>query len=210
MDLKVVPYERDELLLARCRKSGRPEIEVYRPDSTELVMGRGSRVELELEASICQEDELRVSRRLGGGCAVILDAGNLVLSVALPLPGVGGVRAVFNDLTKWVIEGLGRAGLSDVEKAGSSDLALLGKKVGGSCVYRAKGFFLYSTTLLFRPPIDAAERYLGHPPREPDYRAARRHSDFMGSLDSEGDLETWLQRLREVFTPDTLPESANQ
>lgn len=202
-------YRRDELLLERCRRSGRAEIEIFRPAGTEVVLGRGSKVELELNVETCREDGVKLRRRLGGGCAVVLDGGNLVLAVALPLPGVGGVRQVFDALTQWAIDGLARAGIPGVEKAGSSDLALHGKKVGGSCVYRSKGFFLYSTTLLFIPPSETAERWLSHPPREPEYREGRGHADFMGSLDKGGEVETWLRRLRESFTPDSLPISAD-
>ncbi len=206
MPIDLPAYRRDELLLERCRRSGRAEIELFRPAGVEVVLGRGSKVELELNSESCQKDGVKLRRRLGGGCAVVLDGGNLVLAVALPLPGVGGVRKVFDALTQWAIDGLTRAGIPGVEKAGSSDLALNGKKVGGSCVYRSKGFFLYSTTLLFNPPGDAAERWLAHPPREPEYRDGRGHADFMGSLDPSGDVETWLRRLRESFTPESLPD----
>ncbi len=206
MRIDPLPYRRDELLLERCRRSGRAEIEIFRPASAEVVLGRGSKIDLELNSETCVDDGVRVRRRLGGGCAVVLDGGNLVLAVAIPLPGVGGVRRVFDALTDWVIEGLARAGIPEVEKAGSSDLSLKGKKVGGSCVYRAKGLFLYSTTLLFQPPGEAAERWLAHPPREPEYRAGRDHAEFMGSLDPNGDPETWLRRLREALTQESLPE----
>jgi len=206
MDLEILPYRRDELLLERCRRSGRPEIEIYRPEGIEVVLGRGSRENLELNSDACLADRTRLRRRIGGGCSVVLDPGNLVLSVALPLAGMGGVRAAFDGLTDWVIAGLEKAGIAGVEKSGSSDLSLSGLKVGGSCVYRAKGLFFYSTTLLFRPPSEAAERWLAHPPREPDYRAGRSHADFMGSLDAGGDPEHWLRRLREVLTPAELPE----
>ncbi len=206
MPIDPLPYRRDELLLERSRRSGRAEIEIFRPASAEVVLGRGSKIDLELKPETCMDDGVKVRRRLGGGCAVVLDGGNLVLAVAIPLPGVGGVRKVFDALTDWVIDGLDRAGIPGVEKAGSSDLALKGKKVGGSCVYRAKDLFLYSTTLLFKPPTETAELWLAHPPREPDYREGRGHAEFMGSLDPDGDVETWLRRLREVFTQDSLPE----
>lgn len=206
MDLEVLPYRRDELLLERCRRSGRPEVELYRPEGCVVVLGRGSRVELELNAETCRSDGARLRRRVGGGCAVVLDPGNLVVAVALPLTGMGGVRTAFDGLTAWVIAGLARAGIEDVEKSGSSDLSMDGRKVGGSCVYRAKGILFYSTTLLISPQTEMAERWLAHPPREPDYRAGRSHAEFMGSMDPGGDAETWLRRLRQALTPSSLPE----
>jgi lipoate-protein ligase A len=46
---------------------------------------------------------------------------------------------------------------------------------------------LYSATLLVDPDLDLVERYLAHPPREPEYRRGRPHRDFMGRL---GGLDT--------------------
>ncbi|MDP6669360.1 MAG: hypothetical protein QF492_05600, partial [Candidatus Krumholzibacteria bacterium] len=167
------------------------------PEDLSLVLGRGSIAELEILPEIASRDGIPLYRRMGGGCSVVLDPGNLILSLAIPLPGVLGVRDIFDAITKWVIEGLDELGIPEVEKSGSSDLSLKGKKVGGSCVYRPRDFFYYSTTLLFAPPIEASERYLTHPPREPEYRDGRSHTDFLGSL--PGNAAEMLPRLQEVF-----------
>jgi len=206
--MEILPYGRDERLLERCRRSGEPQIELYRPERAEVVLGRGSRAELELNLEACRASGALLRRRLGGGCAVVLDPGNLVLSAALPMPGVGGVSGAYETLLSWVIEGLASAGLAGVERAGSRDLALAGRKVGGTCVYRAKDILFFSTTLLVSPDLDAVARWIAPPPREPEYRAGRDHAEFMGSLDPDGDAEAWLPKLRGVFTAETLPRAA--
>ena len=72
--------------------------------------------------------------------------------------------------------------MADVHREGISDLAVEDRKVGGSCVYRARDLLYCATTLLCDPALGAIERYLRHPPREPEYRRGRKHRDFLGSL----------------------------
>jgi lipoate-protein ligase A len=56
-------------------------------------------------------------------------------------------------------------------------------KIGGSCFYRAKGIAYYSAAVLVTPDLDAMDRYLAHPPREPVYRRSRSHKAFVSGLD---------------------------
>jgi lipoate-protein ligase A len=61
--------------------------------------------------------------------------------------------------------------------------------VGGACIHRTRDLLYYSTTLLCVPAVGLMERYLQHPPREPEYRRGRGHADFVGSLLEEPSLE---------------------
>jgi len=146
------------------------------------VLGRGSDPEVEVELPAVTADGVALLRRRGGGCAVLLDPGNLVVSVVLPLPGLGDIKRCFARISSWLIEGLRTAGVAGVRQRGVSDLAVGERKIGGSCIYRAKDLLYYSTTLLVDPRLDLVERYLRHPPREPAYRRHRRHAAFMGTL----------------------------
>ncbi len=130
-----------------------------------------------------------VLRRRGGGCAVVLDPGNAIVSLALPLPGVGGITSAFAAISAWLIDALARCGLPGARQEGTSDLAVGDRKVGGSCLWRTAGLVYYSTTLLVSPDLALTERYLPHPPREPAYRAGRAHREFMGAL---RDLDRFL------------------
>ncbi len=136
---------------------------------------------------------------------MVLDPGNLIVSVTLPLPGLTGISRAYDDLTRWMIDGLELAGVKDVERAGTSDLSLEGKKVGGSCIYRAPGLLFYSTTLLVDPNLKLVERYLRHPPREPEYRRGRSHREFMLSLTEvmeSDDAAGFQERLTESLLAD--------
>jgi lipoate-protein ligase A len=113
---------------------------------------------------------------------VVLDPGNVIVSVALPLPGLGGIKRSFARISDWLIAGLARSGVPGVGQQGVSDLTLGDTKIGGSCIHRSRDLLYYSTTLLVAPDHELMERYLQHPPREPEYRNGRSHRQFTGAL----------------------------
>jgi lipoate---protein ligase len=134
-----------------------------------------------------------------------LDSGNVIVSLALPVPGIGAIKSSFATISDWLIGALADRGVPNVHQEGVSDLAVpTGKagdgerKIGGSCIYRTRGLLYYSTTLLVDPDLDLVDRYLPHPPREPDYRAGRDHRRFMTSLREMGHTDSagqWAERL---------------
>jgi lipoate-protein ligase A len=179
---EVRDYDWDEDLLDAVRRERKAICRIYQPPYTAVVLGRGSRLEVEVNVDEVAKDGIDLLRRRGGGCAVVLDTGNLVISVALPLPGLGGIPPAFENISDWIINALASSGVHGVRREGISDLTRDNRKIGGACIYRTRGLLYYSTTLLLNPGIELVERYLKHPPREPTYRAARSHRDFMGSL----------------------------
>ncbi len=182
MELPTVAYDLDDELMARTRGDGTPRVRVYRLDHVAVVIGRGGRQASELHTANIADSGVPLYKRPGGGCSVVLDPGNVIVSLALPLPGIGRIKSAFNAISAWMIAGLAASGVPDVTQRGVSDLVLSDRKIGGSCVYRTKGLLYYSTTILCTPDIPLVTKYLKHPPREPAYRQARPHSLFMGSL----------------------------
>lgn len=172
----------DDALLRPFGHDPRPRLRIYVPDETLIVIGRGSRPARELYLEACRRDAVSVQRRPGGGCAVLLDPGNLILSLALPAPGLEGITRAYEAITAWLIAGLARIGIEGIERAGTSDLAQGDCKLGGSCIHRRRDLLYYSTTLLVAPRIDLMERWLRHPPREPGYRRGRPHRRFVRPL----------------------------
>lgn len=177
----------DEELIATVRADGVARAVAYAwppagAPPVAVVVGRGGDPAVEVRLDAARADGVPVLRRRGGGCAVVLDPGNAVVSLALPLPGVGEITAAFAAISAWLIGALAACGLPDARQEGTSDLAIAGRKIGGSCLWRTRGLVYYSTTLLVRPDLTLVERYLPHPPREPAYRAGRPHREFMGAL----------------------------
>ena len=180
-------YDRDEDLIALTRERGGHHCRIYAFDAPEpvVVLGRGSRSEIELDLDACLADGVRLLGRRGGGCAVVLDAGNVVASAAYPHPGLGDIHRAMDRGVDWLLGGLVAMGISGVYRAGISDLVRGDRKIAGTCLYRARDLAFFSATLLVDPDLDGVERYLRHPPREPDYRGGRSHRAFMGRLVSD-------------------------
>ena len=196
-------YDWDDSLLEEVRSERRLRYRAYRPGKTAVVLGRGSKIDLEINLETVLQDGVALLRRRGGGCSVVLDTGNLIVSAALPLPGFGGIRHAFRNISNWLISALNRSGIPEVRQEGTSDLALGDRKIGGACIYRTRNLLYYSTTLLYSPQIELVEKYLKHPPREPLYRAERSHRDFMGSLvglAQEADIDKFANEIDDVLS----------
>jgi lipoate-protein ligase A len=204
-------YDLDEPLILAATRALAPRVRVYRFPGTAVVIGRGGRPDVEIHLERVRADGVPVLRRRGGGCAVVLDRGNLVISLALPAPGVGGITTAFRRIGGWLVTRLAACGVPDVRQAGTSDLAIGERKLGGSCIWRTRGLVYFSSTLLVAPDLDLIERYLPHPPREPDYRRRRSHREFLTTVaaaGAEADPER-LRRLLDREATDRLRELAD-
>ncbi len=187
----IYPY--DEALIKATRADGRARLRIYPFEERALVLGRGSRAELELFLEVCQREQLPIYRRRGGGCAVFLDPGNLIISLALPADHFRGRPGIFDQISDWLMAGLYRAGVEEIEQDGISDLVLNRRKISGSCLYRSREILFYSATLLIDPDLEMMERCLKHPPREPAYRGGRVHREFVAGLKGLSSVESCAQ-----------------
>jgi lipoate---protein ligase len=180
---RVRSYEFDRDLLASVKETGQPGVAVYPFAFPAVVAGRGSDLDKEIRLPLCRDDNIPVFRRQGGGCAVLLDPGTLIVSMALPAQGFDGIQRLFNFCNNRVIQACASMGLTGICQDGISDLVLENCKVGGSSFYRAKDLAYYTASLLVSTDLDAMDRYLFHPPREPAYRRHRVHKEFVMRLD---------------------------
>ncbi len=180
--LGITPWTADDDMAAATKADGLRRVRVARPERPCVVLGRSSEPGRELRIEACAANLVPLHRRRGGGCAVVLDPGNVIVSVTESVPGLGSIHASFERLTSWIVRGLALAGVAGVTVDGVSDLVLDGRKVGGSCIQRSAGLVHFSTTILVTPAVELMTRYLTHPPREPGYRAGRDHASFVGSV----------------------------
>ncbi|MBU0518809.1 hypothetical protein KKA00_04520 [bacterium] len=187
--LTIGSYDYDDHLIEEVLRTRQPRLKVYRAPLTAVVIGRGGKPDIELHLDAIARDGVPVLRRNGGGCAVVIDAGNLVVSVALPVNGIKDNRKYFDRITDWLIGKLQETGLESVQQRGISDLAIGDRKIGGSCIYRTNQYLYYSTTILLTADLSLIDRYLKHPPREPDYRYSRPHLDFVMNVGEMEGLE---------------------
>jgi lipoate-protein ligase A len=199
VELPLEPYVEDDELVEGTRLDGGPRHRVYRLPRPTVVLGRGSKPDVELQLEACLADGVPLQRRRGGGCSVLVDPGNVIVSVVLPVIGLGGSLQHFDRITRWIAAALAALGVDGVHREGPSDLALGERKVGGACIYRAKDLLYYSATLLVEPEVGLMERYLRHPPREPGYRAGRGHGEFVRGVG--GDAAELAGALRRCLAP---------
>jgi lipoate---protein ligase len=175
-------WTEDDPLLADIRRDGWARVKVGRPVGLQVVLGRAGAPEREVRLDHVRADGVPLLRRDGGGGAVVLDPGNVVVSLVARVRGLGGIPDLYRRLSGWLAESLARLGVPGVSMRGVCDLVLGERKIGGACLSRSRDLVHYTTTLLVEPDVGAMERYLLHPPREPDYRQGRSHREFVGSL----------------------------
>ena len=202
MTLPIGTYDQDEDLITATADDGVPRLRVYPFAGSAVVLGRGSKPDVELETATCVSDGVPILRRRGGGCAVVLDSGNVIVSLVLPVPGIGANRRHFDRISGWLIAGLGQVGLGGLRQDGISDLVRGDRKVGGACIYRRPGLLFYSASLLSDADTRLLGRYLRHPPREPDYRRGRDHAAFVTTLGMEP--KALANALEDVLDPSAL------
>jgi lipoate---protein ligase len=206
-EINIQPYSFDDDIIEAAKNSPVPQIKIYRPDKIQVVLGKGSNPEKELNIDACINDGVEILRRHGGGCAVVLDSGNVIVSVAFKAPGIGQNNKYFKIISDWLINGLEKVGIKGVHHDGISDLVINDKKVAGSCIYRTKGLLYYAATILFKANLELIKKYLKQPPREPEYRKSRRHTEFLTCLNPEyfkGALEDFKDKLSLSLDPASL------
>jgi lipoate-protein ligase A len=162
-----------------------------------VVVGWNSHVDDDVIRETCRADNVNVLRRFSGGGAVVLGPGCLNYAVALSFvsrPELTHVAGSHSFVLHRIAAALGTSGLS---LAGGTDLVFRGRKVSGSAQRRGRRALIHHGTLLYDFDPGLAARYLKEPARQPAYRAARRHAEFIGNLPLSA--ETILARLETAW-----------
>jgi len=160
------------------------------PDKSYIVLGASNKAEDALFLERVKQDDITVLQRPSGGQTVMLTPNNLIISVVFFQPNNLQPKLIFNQINSLIIECLEKAGVKNLAMRGISDIAIDGKKILGSSIYRSKDALLYHAVLNFGEPASTFEKYLKYPSKEPDYREGRKHSDFVTSLKEKGFSKT--------------------
>lgn len=145
------------------------------------------------------QDAITVMKRPSGGQTVMLTPNNLIIAAVFSDKNIMKPKEVFIMLNKLIISSIEEAGITDLSQRGISDIAIDGKKILGSAIYRNKDKLLYHAVLNLGEPASTFERYLKHPTREPDYRNGRNHAEFVTSLREKGYSQSYTH-LEDVLT----------
>jgi lipoate---protein ligase len=182
--MQIQPLPWDAEALRRFEQEG-PFIWLWEPEEPCCVLGAGT-PEADIDLALCAATDLPVYRRRGGGGAVILSPGCLIITAAYD-----ATRKSF--ASQWVMpiaEAIARAvsglGLHDVRVRGLGDVAIGERKILGSSLYANRQVALFQGSLLVDSDLSLIEAYLPHPSKEPDYRRGRQHLNFVTTMAREG------------------------
>lgn len=163
-----------------------PWVCAYAQKRTEVVHGPSCDPAREIHLDQCRADSVPVVARRGGGGTVVLAPGMVVVG-AVGARRDNEIRSVYRLVQDAIARVLEKAGVQ-VSQRGISDLAVDGRKVAGSSLYlpREPHVYFYQCSLLVHGDLAVLDRYLAHPPREPDYREGRGHGTFCTTLRDAG------------------------
>jgi lipoate-protein ligase A len=176
----------EEALLDCCEASGGDEIlRFWEPAQPFVVVGYANAVANEVNADACRDAGVPIFRRCSGGGTVLQGPGCLNYAVILRTSETGPL-ATISATNRFVMERNRRALQSllpaPVLIQGHTDLTLGPLKFSGNSQRRRHRWLLFHGTFLLQFDLDLIERCLAMPSHQPDYRAHRRHRDFLTCL----------------------------
>jgi lipoate-protein ligase A len=175
----------DEALLRRAEAGLLGEVlRFYEITEPTVVLGIGGKLRREVKEENCRAHGVAMLRRCSGGGAVLLARGCLNYSLVLDTclrHELAGIRQSYRAILSLLTAAL-EAACPALRHAGLADLALGGRKAGGSAQRRLRRYILHHGTLLYGLDPALVQRYLRPPVDSPDYRAGRPHAEFMANL----------------------------
>ena len=160
-------------------------VDVFEPSRVTIVVGRSQRIGRVVNVSLAAADGVPVHRRRGGGGAVVLGPGMIVIGASGRSQGRFDVHTPFERVQRPIRDVLALYGL-EARSGGVSDLTLGARKILGSSLHQTKDRWSYQGVLLVGPDRRLFDRYLAYPDREPAYRNGRSHRAFTTSLVEAG------------------------
>ncbi|HND51903.1 MAG TPA: lipoate--protein ligase family protein [Pirellulaceae bacterium] len=176
----------DEALLAQAEAGQAPDdvLRLWESPQFAVVLGRASQVDVEANREACAADQVPIFRRSSGGAAVAIGPGCLMYAVVLSHrrhPQLAMISEAHALVMSRLLAAL-RPLLPEIAFQGTCDLTLHARKFSGNSLRCRREHVLYHGTLLYDFPLDRIARWLGTPPRQPDYREDRPHSQFVCNL----------------------------
>jgi lipoate-protein ligase A len=179
----------DELLLDLCETAEAGEVlRLWEPADYFVVLGYSNKIACEVNIGACAARQIPIVRRFSGGGAVLQGPGCLNYSLIVRNPRRGSFGDVSESFRK-ILEPhrrlLSRLLSQSVTIQGISDLTLAGKKFSGNSQHRKVGATLFHGTFLLQFDLPMIEGTLHMPSRQPAYRRARAHTEFLTNISVE-------------------------
>ena len=151
-----------------------------------VVVGNSNDPITECDLERCTADNVEILKRYGGGGAVVLYPGCLILSLGMWVVDHFKNDFYFKNINQAVISTLASRWpvFSVLRQDGISDICIEDKKILGTSLFRSRNYLLYQASIITELNLELIARYLRHPSREPDYRSGRSHGEFLSDLKS--------------------------
>ncbi len=175
----------DLFVLRRVEKGSVVSFCTWEPFFPMVILGRGSQ-EKEIYKEKCLQDNIPILRRRTGGGSVLLSQGMLIISLAQRVKPNLHIKKYTDMWLKTLLHFLKLQGIQNVSCKGISDICIGNKKIAGTGLYIKRNILLCQTSILVENDLSLIEKYIKHPPREPDYRKHRPHHSFLTNLHKEG------------------------
>jgi lipoate-protein ligase A len=194
----------DEALLDLADSGAGGEVlRFWEPSEPFVVLGYANQAATEVDLPACRARKIPVLRRCSGGGTVLQGAGCLNYSVILRIPEAGLLHSIKGTNT-FVLErqcaALAPLLPSRPAIKGQTDLVLGDLKFSGNAQRRKREFLLFHGTFLLNFDLTLIGQCLRMPPKQPEYRKGRSHSDFLTNTDIDDDAIK--QALRKEWSAD--------
>lgn len=175
----------DEALLNHAEENiGEESLRFWESPTDFIVLGVGNKIEQEINSEACIRQSIPVLKRCSGGGSVVQGPGCLNYSLILSIqkrPQLADITKTTQYILAQLKEALSKH-VDGIDIKGQSDLTLYNKKFSGNAQRRKRHYVLFHGTFLIDFDIAKISRYLAPPPKQPEYRQNRPHSDFVTNL----------------------------
>lgn len=178
----------DEALLLEAEDNdGGESLRVWEFRQPTVILGRSSKVDVEVDQAFCQSNGIPILRRCSGGASVVGGPGCLMYSVVLSLGRQSDLHKI--DVAHCYVMGrvlqAVQRQVPAVEFQGTCDLTWNQRKCSGNSLRISRNHLLYHGTVLYGADLDAIARCLTEAPRQPQYRAGRDHRAFITNIPTD-------------------------
>jgi lipoate---protein ligase len=183
----------DEALLDLCEEDGTETLRLWESREPFVVVGYGNAIDREVLVDECGQRGVSILRRCSGGGTVVQGPGCLNYSVTLNFADSIKLQTV-TAANRFVMErnraalqkSLGRKVLiqGHTDLAFADDAGILWK-FSGNAQRRRRRALLFHGTVLHSFDLSLIDALLRFPSAQPEYRAGRRHSEFVRNLPLE-------------------------
>ncbi len=180
-------------------------LRVWQPDSRFVVIGRGSKAAGEVNLPALQHSNVPLLRRMSGGAAIVAAPGCLMYALLLSYENRPHFR-MLDQVHKGVMDTLANALkplAPGLDWDGTCDLVVNQRKVSGNSLRCRRDWLVYHGTILLNMDLTLADQLLLHPPREPEYRQHRQHTDFIANLNLPAEIV--IEQIRQAWRAEHKP-----